>query len=179
MAHSTVPDAMAVAFERAHGAFPERLLAALDAAEAEGGDVRGSQSAAMQVVAAEEPDAWRREVDLRVEDHHEPLGELRRLLPLNEAYTLADRGDTLLGEKRFAEANVYYERASALAPANAELQFWSGLGMSQAGDVTGGADRVRGAIDSSPGLAELLNRLPPELTPGAAPVRAALRGETG
>ena len=177
MAHSTVPDAMAVAFERAHGAFPERLLVALDAAEAEGGDVRGSQSAAMVVVAAEEADSWRREVDLRVEDHHEPLGELRRLLPLNEAYTLADRGDTLLGEKRFAEATAYYERASALAPANAELQFWSGLGMAQAGDITGGADRVRRAIDSSPGLAELLNRLPPDLAPGAAPVRAALRGE--
>ena len=112
--------------------------------------MRGSQSAAMQVVAAEEPDAWRREVDLRVEDHPEPLGELRRLLPLNEAYTLADRGDTLLGEKRFAEATAYYERASALAPANAELQFWLGLGMAQASDITGGADRVRRAIDSSP-----------------------------
>ena len=179
MIHSTAPDAMAVAFERAHGSLAERLLAALDAAEAEGGDVRGSQSAAMVVVAAEEADSWRREVDLRVEDHHEPLSELRRLLPLGEAYALADRGDTLLGEKRFAEANVYYERASALAPANAELQFWSGLGMSQAGDVTGGAERVRRAIDASPGLAELLNRLPPDLAPGAAPVRAALRGEAG
>ena len=176
MAHSTVPDAMAVAFERAHGAFPERLLAALDAAEAEGGDVRGSQSAAMRSWPRRS-DAWRREVDLRVEDHHEPLGELRRLLPLSEAYTLADRGDTLLGEKRFAEATAYYERANALAPANAELQFWSGLGMAQAGDITGGADRVRRAIDSSPGLAELLNRLPPDLAPGAAPVRAELRGE--
>jgi uncharacterized Ntn-hydrolase superfamily protein len=179
MAHSTVPTAMAEGFERAHGSLAERLLAALDAAEAEGGDMRGSQSAAMLVVAAEEPDTWRREVDLRVEDHHEPLRELRRLLPLQEAYTLADRGDTLLGEKRFAEASAYYERASALAPANAELQFWSGLGMAQAGDVTGGAERVRRAIGSSPGLAELLNRLPPELAPGAVPVRAALRGEAG
>ena len=178
MAHSTVPTAMAEVFERANGSLAERLLDALDAAEGEGGDMRGRQSAAMLVVAAEEPDSWRREVDLRVEDHHEPLRELRRLLALSEAYTLADRGDTLLGEKRFAEATAYYERANALAPANAELQFWSGLGMAQAGDVSGGAERVRRAIDSSPGLAELLNRLPPDLAPGAAPVRAALRGET-
>jgi uncharacterized Ntn-hydrolase superfamily protein len=177
MAHSTVPDAMAIAYERAHGSFPERLLAALDGGEAEGGDVRGHQSAAMLVVAAEEPDVWRREVDLRVEDHHEPLTELRRLLGLREAYTLADRGDALLGQRRFAEATAYYERASLLAPANAELQFWSGLGMAQAGDVSGGAERVRRAIDSAPGFAELLHRLPPDVAPGAAPVRAALRGE--
>ena len=63
----------------AHGALAERLLAALDAAEAEGGDVRGRQSAALLVVPAE-GEAWRREVDLRVEDHPEPLAELRRLL---------------------------------------------------------------------------------------------------
>src|SRR6185295_7197153 len=86
MARSTVPDAMAVAYERADGTLADRLLAALDAAEAEGGDVRGRQSAAMLIVAAEEADSWRREVDLRVDDHTDPLAELRRLLPLHEAY---------------------------------------------------------------------------------------------
>jgi hypothetical protein len=50
--------------------------------------------------------------------------------------------------------------------------------MAQAGDVSGGAERVRRAIEAAPGLAELLSRLPPDLAPGAAPVRAALRGET-
>ena len=177
MAASTVPEAMAEAYERGHGTLAERLLAALDAAEAEGGDVRGRQSAALLVVAAEEPDAWRREVDLRVEDHAEPLAELRRLHGLHEAYALAERADTLLGEGRHAEAAAYYQRASALAPDSAELTFWSGLGMAQAGDVSGGAEQVRRALAAAPGFEELLHRLPPGLAPGAPPVRAALRGE--
>ena len=178
MLHSTVPDAMAEAFEHADGVpFAERLLAALDAAEAEGGDVRGRQSAAMLVVAADEPEPWRREVDLRVEDHDDPLPELRRLLGLNEAYAHADRADTLLGEGRHAEAAAHYERASALALGNAELQFWSGLGMVHAGDERGGIARVREATAASPRLSDLLDRLGPELAPGASAVRSALRAD--
>ncbi len=174
-AHSTVSDAMAVAFDRANGPFADRLMAALEAGEAEGGDVRGRQSAVMLIVAADEPETWRREVDLRVDDHADPLGELRRLLPLSEAYRHAERADELLGQGRHGEAAAHYERANALAPGNPELEFWSGLGMANAGDERGGVDRVREAIAASPGLGELLNRLPPELAPGAAAVRQALR----
>ena len=113
MARATVPDAMAAAFERPRGALAERLLAALDAAEAEGGDVRGRQSAALLVVPAEgEP--WRRAVDLRVEDHPEPLGELRRLLPLNEAYDARRPGRHAARRgARSPRPPRYYERASA------------------------------------------------------------------
>lgn len=178
MRHSTVPDAMALAYERAPGLpFPERLLAALEGAEDEGGDVRGRQSAAMLVVAADEPERWRREVDLRVDDHGDPLAELRRLLGLSNAYRHADRADELLAEGRHAEAGAHYERAAVLAPENPELQFWSGLGMVHVGDDAGGVARVRAAIAASPGLEDLLTRLPPELVPGAAAVRAALRAE--
>jgi uncharacterized Ntn-hydrolase superfamily protein len=80
--------AMAEAFEGATGALAERLLAALDAAEAAGGDYRGRQSAALLVVEAEgKGRPWEERIaDLRVEDHPEPLAELRRLRQLEAAY---------------------------------------------------------------------------------------------
>jgi uncharacterized Ntn-hydrolase superfamily protein len=78
-------EAMAEAFARSQGSLDERLLDALDAAEAAGGDWRGRQAAGIIVVAAE-GHPWEREVDLRVEDHPEPLAELRRLVRLRRAY---------------------------------------------------------------------------------------------
>lgn len=85
MARDTVWDAMAGAFENASGDFAERLLAALDAAEAEGGDIRGRGTAALLIVGPER--ATFPLVDLRVDHHPDPLDELRRLLRLHRAYT--------------------------------------------------------------------------------------------
>jgi uncharacterized Ntn-hydrolase superfamily protein len=96
MATDTVWGAMAVAYEGADGSLARRLLAALDAAEAEGGDFRGPQSAAILVVNGEPTGfAWKGRVsNLRVDDHEDPLGELRRLLDREEDYR-ADRPDHL------------------------------------------------------------------------------------
>ena len=99
MASETVWPAMARAFREAEGDLAERMVAALDAAETEGGDVRGRQSAALVVVGAEgEP--WRKRFELRVEDHPDPLVELRRVLGVARAYELASEGDELVGEGR-------------------------------------------------------------------------------
>ena len=96
MAQDTVWDAMAAAYEAATGTLARRLLAALDAAEAEGGDFRGVQSAAILVVKGEATGfPWNGRVsNLRVDDHDDPLGELRRLLDREEDYR-ADRPDHL------------------------------------------------------------------------------------
>jgi len=99
MANREVWPAMARAYREAQGDLAERLLAALDAAQAAGGDLRGKQSAAMLIVGAE-PSAERWEgvlLELRVEDHPDPLVELRHLvklpeLPFWQAVTLADLG---------------------------------------------------------------------------------------
>ncbi|MDP9401379.1 MAG: DUF1028 domain-containing protein, partial [Actinomycetota bacterium] len=94
MASAQVWEAMAAAYrDVADAPFAERLVATLDAGQAAGGDVRGEQSAALLVVPAAGEPAWRREVDLRVEDHPRPLAELRRLLVLHRAYGLATQGD--------------------------------------------------------------------------------------
>jgi uncharacterized Ntn-hydrolase superfamily protein len=174
MASPEVWPAMAAAFQSAAGdELGRRLLAALDAAEAAGGDVRGRQSAALLVVPAEgEP--WRSTVNLRVEDALDPLAELRRLLDLDDAYQLADRADALAGEGRHQEAAELYLRAAEAAPANVELSFWAGLGIAAGGDLERGAERVRAALEAYDGWRHLLARLDPEIAPAADAVRGAL-----
>jgi uncharacterized Ntn-hydrolase superfamily protein len=85
VASERVWESMAETFVRSEGPLAERLLDALDAAEAAGGDWRGRQAAGILVVAGE-GQHWEREVDLRVDDHPEPLAELRRLVRLRRAY---------------------------------------------------------------------------------------------
>jgi uncharacterized Ntn-hydrolase superfamily protein len=173
MASAAVWPAMARAFEAAVGPLARRLLAALHAAQAEGGDIRGRQSAAL-LVAPAEGEPWRRTVDLRVDDDPEPLVELDRLLDLADAYDLATQGDELVGQGRHDEAGERYARAAQLAPGNHELLFWAGLAAAQAGDLPTALERVRRAIALEPGWRELLDRLEPEIAPGAAVVRDAL-----
>jgi uncharacterized Ntn-hydrolase superfamily protein len=117
---------------------------------------------------------WQTVCELRVEDHPEPLAELRRLLALHEAYAVATEGDDLVGEGRTAEAGERYRRSVELAPGNDELMFWAGLALADAGDLEQGVAMVRGVIEGSPGWATLLERLDPDIAPGAATVRAAL-----
>ena len=173
MGPETVPEAMASAFADATGALPDRMLAAMRAAEAEGGDVRGRQSAALLVVPAA-GDPWQTSIDIRVEDHPDPVGELARLRRLAEAYELAGEADELLGAGDAASAGALYVRAHELAPESDELLFWAGLAVAHGGDVSGGADAVRRAAHSNPGLRVLLDRLSPEFAPAGAAVRDAL-----
>ena len=164
MARATVPDAMAEAFRSASGPLAERMVGALEAAEGEGGDLRGRQSAALVAGG----------VDLRVEDHEDPVAELRRLLVLHRAYEAAEEGDSAVAAGRFEDAAAAYERASALAPDNHELLFWAGLAAAQGGDMDLALERVRRAIELQPTWRELLARLGPEHAPSAAAVRDAL-----
>jgi uncharacterized Ntn-hydrolase superfamily protein len=164
------------AFEATAGPLISRLLAALDAAEAEGGDIRGRQSAAL-IVVPPSGEAWETTISLRVEDHPEPLDELNRLVALREAYLLAGRADALVNEGHHDEAANLYVQASDLAPDNHELLFWAGLGAAQNGAIDTAVDRVRQAIAIQPGWEILLERLAPEVAPSAAVVRERLRYE--
>jgi uncharacterized Ntn-hydrolase superfamily protein len=179
MLRDTVPDAMAAAFEASAGVpLAERLLATLDAAEAEGGDIRGRQSAVLVVVPADgEP--WRRLVDLRVDDHPAPLPELRRLYSLKLAYDLSERAEDLTAEGRHDEAAPLYEQAAEHAPDSDELLFWAGLGAAQAGHIELGVERIRSAAELNPRWLELLERLEPTVAPAAAAVRDALSNRGG
>jgi uncharacterized Ntn-hydrolase superfamily protein len=175
MASETVWPAMLDTFAQTGGSLTRRLLAALDAAEREGGDVRGRQSAAILVVPAS-GESWQSTVSLRVEDHPEPLDELRRLVELHDAYALASDADDCINEGRHDDAARLFGRARALAPDNDELLFWAGLGAAHAGDLDGGVQDVRAAIEIQPGWRELLARMPPEVAPSARAVLERLRG---
>ena len=131
----TVWPAMARAFEAAKGDLADRLLAALDAAQAEGGDIRGRQSAALIVVHGKSSgESWKdRIVDLRVDDHPEPLAELRRLLNLHRAYDEMNQGDDAVAANDVPAAVRHYTRASELAPDIAELPFWQAVSLFVAG----------------------------------------------
>jgi uncharacterized Ntn-hydrolase superfamily protein len=170
MAREGVPEAMAAAYTAADGDLAARLLAALQGAEAAGGDVRGRQSAAMLVVSADRSDLVPK-LELRVEDHADPIAELARLLDLQRAYALAGQADELTGAE---EAARLYREAAALAPDSDELLFWAGLSLAQQGDVDGGVAAVRKAADVHAGWLDLLDRLTEDFAPGAPAVRAAL-----
>jgi uncharacterized Ntn-hydrolase superfamily protein len=173
MARATVPAAMSEAFAAAHGPLADRLMAALRAAEGEGGDVRGRQSAAMAISAADgEP--WRTTVDLRVDDHPAPLDELQRLLTLQRAYELAGAADELMAAGRALQAGELYRRAAGLAPDSDELLFWAGLALANAGELDEGVAAVRRAAEKQPNWLVLLDRLSDAFAPAGEAVRAAL-----
>jgi uncharacterized Ntn-hydrolase superfamily protein len=169
MRSETVWGAMLEAFLGASGPLAGRLMVALEAAEAEGGDARGRQSAAILTVP-ERGEPWETTVSLRVEDHPEPLVELRRLLRVHEAYALADEAERLAAEGRHQEAAERWERALMLAPDSHELRFWSGLGAAVAGELPRAVAEVRAAIAAEPGWRGLLARMPGELAPAAPEV---------
>ena len=131
----TVWPAMARAFEAAKGDLADRMLAALDAAQAEGGDIRGRQSAALIVVRGKSSgEPWRDTlIDLRVDDHPQPLAELRRLLNLHRAYDEMNQGDDAVATNDVPAAVRHYTRASELAPDIVELPFWQAVSLFVAG----------------------------------------------
>jgi uncharacterized Ntn-hydrolase superfamily protein len=137
MDKNTVWDAMAEAYEAAEGDLAERMMVALEAAEAEGGDIRGRQSAAIMVVPATgDGRPWRETVvDLRVEDHAEPLAELRRLLRVHRAYQHMNRGDERMAEEDIAGALAEYAAAAGLYPENHEIRYWQAVTMAGSGQL--------------------------------------------
>ncbi len=137
MADSTVPRAMADAYQNTTGTLAERMIAALHAAEDEGGDIRGRQSAAIVVVDGQRHEqAWQgRLVDLRVEDHPLPVDELERLYRLHVAYEWVNRGDVFAEHGQWDSAAVAYAKGEQLAPQIAELPFWHAVTLASQGNV--------------------------------------------
>ena len=141
MEKNSVWPAMAEAFENSEGDLAYRMLAALDAAEAEGGDIRGRQSAAMLIVSGDPSGIeWQDLVlDLRVDDSPQPLVELRRLLRIHRAYEHANRGDHYLEENQINEALKEYRLAASFYPENVELPYWTAVTLA-------GIDRLEDAL---------------------------------
>jgi uncharacterized Ntn-hydrolase superfamily protein len=126
MLKNTVWEAMAETYESTEGDLIDRLMAALEAAEKEGGDIRGRQSAAIIVVRGKPTgQPWRdRIIDLRVEDHPDPVSELKRLVKVHRAYEHMNKGDEYMAHNDVESALREYSSAEQLTPENMEMVFW-------------------------------------------------------
>ena len=131
MAKSTVPKAMANAFVNSKGDLADRMMASLEAAEAEGGDIRGKQSAAMLIVSGDPTGIdWKdTKLSLRIEDHSKPLAELKRLIRIHRAYQHANMGDHYMETEEIEKALFEYSKAEEYYPENAELPYWSAIAL--------------------------------------------------
>jgi len=137
MLNDKIWPAMARAFENTKGDLADRMLAALDAAQAAGGDIRGRQSAAIVVVTGKPTgQAWKdRTFDLRVDDSPEPLVELRRLVTLQRAYNHMNAGDLAVEKKDNEGALREYGAAEKLVPNSAEMIYWHAVALVNMGRV--------------------------------------------
>jgi uncharacterized Ntn-hydrolase superfamily protein len=162
MLNDRVWPAMAAAFEGSTGPLAERLVAALEAGQAAGGDIRGKQSAAVLVVRAESTGrAWEdRLVDLRVEDHAEPIAELKRLLAVSRAYEHMNRGDLAMEEGDVEGALQAYRAAEEMFPDNLEMQYWHAVSLASAGMVEDALPLFAEIYRRDPNWRTLTERLP-------------------
>jgi len=182
MANETVWPAMAAAFRGAEGDLADRMVAALEAAQAAGGDIRGSQSAALIVVSGTPTGRpWvDRRFDLRVEDHPAPVQELKRLVRLQRAYLHMNAGDAAIEKQDFAAANAEYTAACKLAPEIVEIPFWQAVTLVHAGRVDEALPIFRKVFEAEPVWAELVPRLVPSgLMPDDAEVLGKIAGQVG
>jgi len=161
MTDSGVWPAMLTAFEGADGDLAQRLLTALEAAEAAGGDIRGRQSAALLVVSAERTDQpWQgRLIDVRVDDHPQPLAELGRLLQLRRAYQAFERFTTAAGEGRLGDALPALAEAQQLAPQQDEFRLSGAIMMYMMGRRDEANGIWREIFGRKPQLAEFVQRM--------------------
>ena len=161
MLNASVPDAMLAAYEKAEGDLAERLLAALDAAEAEGGDIRGKQSAAIVIVKGRSSGKpWADKiVDLRVEDHPDPLVELRRLVQMRRGYDAVERAEAAWLDGDQETAAREYAVAEQSVGDNVEASFWAAVSMASS-DEERAKTYLKKALAKHSGWGELLRRLP-------------------
>jgi uncharacterized Ntn-hydrolase superfamily protein len=176
MLSDAVVPAMARAFEEARGELAERFAAALAAAQAAGGDIRGQQSAALLVVAAKSSGKpWEDvQVELRVEDHVTPVAELARLLSLHRAYEHMNAGDLAIEAKDVARARAEYGLAAGLAPDNLEIAYWSALTLAQNGELQAALPALKRVFAADANWIELTRRLPASGVASAEQVKEIL-----
>ncbi|MBT4784643.1 MAG: DUF1028 domain-containing protein [Candidatus Marinimicrobia bacterium] len=161
MENSTVPKAMAVAFENSSGDLADRMMAALEAAEKEGGDIRGKQSAAMVIMSGEPTGIeWKdTKMSLRIEDHPTPLKELKRLIRIHRAYQHANKGDYYMELNQIDNALTEYNKASKYYPENPELPYWSAVALVNGGRINEALPIFKAVFKSNPNLKKMTPRL--------------------
>lgn len=158
MERATVWPAMLDAYSSAAGDFADRLIAALRAAEAEGGDIRGGQSAVLVISGRPGDPPWRRELDVRVDDHPAPLDELERLVGLQRGFDALDRVEERAAAGDRAGVVVAGEEATALAPGDAQVLVWRAVALARVGLIEEARGLLAAAGAANPRWPEFLRR---------------------
>lgn len=163
MHNDRVVPAMRQAYESATGDLAERMMAALEAAQSAGGDIRGQQSAAIVIVSGEKAaEPWQgRLMELRVEDHPRPVAELKRLVRLHRAYEFSNRGDEFVEKRQFEDALNAYAKAAELAPEIVELKFWQAVTLFSAHREDEAAQLFREVFAQEPVWVDVVPRVVP------------------
>lgn len=163
MLNDKVWGAMNDAFTKAKGSLAERMMAALEAAQSVGGDIRGKQSAAMLVVRAKSTGkVWEdRLVDLRVEDSTEPLKELRRLINVHAAYGHMNNGDLAVEKNDMTKAMEEYSSAMKMFPKNLEMKYWTAITLANKGKLDEALPMLREIFKKDKNWKTLTERLVP------------------
>ncbi|HZQ92964.1 MAG TPA: DUF1028 domain-containing protein [Terriglobales bacterium] len=169
MANNRVWPAMDEAFRQTRGDLAERMLAALDAAQAAGGDIRGRQSAALIVVSGDRSKRpWEKIFDVRVDDAPQPLVELRRLVALQRAYNHMNAGDAAVERKDNEGALRQYAAAEAIAAKTdgvpqsrlAEMIYWHAVALVNMKRVDESLPLFKRVFQMDNNWRELTRRLP-------------------
>ncbi|MUP44975.1 DUF1028 domain-containing protein [Gramella sp. BOM4] len=163
MLNDKVVSAMAEAYMR-YPKYPlaERVMEALKAAQDTGGDIRGKQSAALIVVGPEKTSKeWEdKKIDLRVDDHPEPIKELERLLKVSRAYEHMNKGDLAVEEGDMSKALKEYGTAEKMFPDNLEMKFWKAVALANSGRIDEAKPIFDAVFEQDQNWKEMLTRLP-------------------
>jgi uncharacterized Ntn-hydrolase superfamily protein len=161
MTRPTVIAAMTQAYERASGDLAQRMMAAMQAAQAEDGDIRGMQSAALKVVPGEsDKPAWSTIYDLRVDEHETPVVELARLVRLRNAQLIDARGHSALADGKRQEALMLWTQARAQAPELEEIAFWQAVELADShSDIQTAAQILRPVLEQDARQSEWIDLL--------------------
>jgi uncharacterized Ntn-hydrolase superfamily protein len=162
MENKSVVPMMKKTYVESRGDIAERLLLTLESAEKAGGDIRGRQAAALIVVKSAATGNYTsdRLFDLRVDDHPQPLSELRRLVNVGRAYEHMNRGDDVFTQGNFLEAVCEYKQSADMLPGLVEAKFWQAVALT-AGDRIEEARPVFSEVFSQePQWRKMVTRLP-------------------
>lgn len=162
MLNNTVWSAMSEAFENTKAPLAERLVEALEAAQNEGGDIRGKQSACLLVVKGNATgNLWEdRLIDLRVEDHSDPVTEIKRLLNVYRAYEHMNKGDLAVEKNDMKLAMDEYNAAMKMFPENLEMKYWTAVTLANTGQIEKSLPVFNEIFSQDANWKELTRRLP-------------------
>ncbi len=163
MLNDQVVPAMAKAFEENESMpLAERVVQALKVAQAAGGDIRGKQSAVLLVFNTDKVEhEWMdKKVNLRVDDHKNPLIELERLLKVHRAYEHMNNGDLAVEHGDMAKALKEYSAAEKMFPENLEMKYWKAIALANNNRIDEALPIFKKIFLKDPNWKEMTTRLP-------------------